>query len=704
MERRIIPQQYPPGSFHVGNHSPSGTRESLTNIQPQITDSSSQPEHSHIGKRDVTASDEILKLIHRVKALKQEGKDSKIRQQLIGEGNLMEKAYQYAANKDFRLLRELISLEQTKETKHFEHLTSHGTWLLYIALNNKEHSVIDWIFSHPKSGKFFVNLSPKNKTIIKNNIWEINSSRFIITVLDSGVLLEDEFKQQLLFYLEQGLWRELDKIHLILQKTLYSTLIVDIIFDALKNNKLPHNQKEEHGQTALWVSLHKKVMYETLHAGGITQLENLIAIFPQITHQNSLNTFRVYGKKIFKQAIQNNCFRVVDSLMRHPGPQGLTDDQDNTPLHQTVIENNETIARVLIQQSNLHEKNQAGLTPFALAQLTGLTWCHILAPTCKDILRQETPVTATPQEPTHSQLPLHSEPELPSLEKEGIEFQLNQALRKNEFLLVGCLHRLLGRFSDEEVQEYGNVTYLIMNDGPRMLLTTYPQFRSYRGAYLHMVNQDSNGTYTKVEPVITGTKPFSPHSKLVIVGHGPNMGQMNGHQFACFLNRWLKDNNCPDDVCPKITLSSCKTADAQAGNDPLIYLFGLMMGFEMDSSFVKDLVSNMASLQRFPQVTATHGIVTAFSDGMEICAVYQQRGDDLYVSKWQGTREWLDPVFALQRGYLNITEDNYDENLVQVYEYNKEWQQVMSHPKHLKPVVGDPQLGGLTSLMPQRRH
>ena len=709
----MIPTGETPGQFYLNNQPPFESQREPSVVQSQITGGKPQAEVMFLRERTITQRDETTELVRRVRTLKQAGDQGALEELLFGNERLMAEAYRDASGlRDFRLLNEMITLPQAKWTQQYRLLPSHGALLLKSALTSHEYAVVEWIFSHPEAVVLFHHADQAQQEIIQQHIWNTNSSEYIAQLFERKIFPVETFQQQLTVYLEHGCWDMVEKLHFLLKGTPCEGLVIETACDVLRQYKMP--EKTEQSRGMWWPELCQHVMSKVLGSDDIELLDGLMAVVPRLVVQGYGIPFRHCGLRWLRKAIENHCCHVVKGLMLSDRAGfwiETLDEQGNTLLHRAVIAEHKGLAASLLPCSNIHTKNDAGLPPYELARLKGLEWWQLLAPAQTAPSLTGTVRPPGPREPSPCVAPAQRQAPCPSvpmnqgwlgMQDVGVLLQLQVALKNNDYQSVGAAHVALGRFSDRPVPGYGNVSYLVMNQ-ELLLQTTYVQFCQYPGAYLYMINQNVCETYTKVEPVIQGDQPLTDNSKLVIAGHGPNMGGMNGEQFAVFLNKWLQDNGCPEGVCPNITLSSCKTACSPASIDPVLYLFDGMELYH-ENSFVEDFVTRMAIFRRFPKVTASSSTVTTYGDGKELCAHYEQQRNTRRIIRWQGSSMWLSRELAERHGYTNITAENYDDSIIRVYRYDQVQRKVISQPKHPKPLSSTMNFGGLMSLRPPPHH
>ncbi|WP_461535176.1 hypothetical protein [Spongorhabdus nitratireducens] len=265
---------------------------------------------------------------------------------------------------------------------------------------------------------------------------------------------------------------------------------------------------------------------------------------------------------------------------------------------------------------------------------------------------------------------------------------------------IAAIRGLLAtRHNDDSIKPkgYDSVVYCsIDTDGDSCLQGSYSQFKNDKGAYLVLLKQPYGCTELYEESVVYGQRSLTRKSKVVITGHGPNIAGRTGAEFAHVIHQWLNEHDCLPYDTPSITLCSCHAGGSQVPAEQLYATFGERRNIGW-LNFAHEFTETLATLDRYPRVTATPGLVMITSQGLTISVLGTET--DVFVFKathWQGDSNWLDnPVHAMEANLTGITPENYRHDLIVVFEYDPVTATITKRLKH------DQGMGGLSSRMPR---
>ena len=602
-------------------------------------------------------------------------------------------------NGDFVRLNNLISADAGKGTLYHSKISRGGTLLLQKALEARNHQVVQWILSHENAGQLIE--SPES------------NAYFFTLLMNCCADNTDTLKHLMSCLLITQQWTLIEYCYG--SQHNQKPLIINAALQAFRENKLTSHIIPTKSPRDCWNDLRNRIIMDSANGKNIELLDTLFEWMPNMANGTFKQTFATFGPKILLQAVEANCKHIVEGLMAHTHARifaNAFDSDGNSPIHLAVRNRCKSIAMTLKHHHcDLHRPNKAGATPQQYAESMKLSWAAELAPSERNQLSSSGTVkslstisiptaqsdrTATQNtlSPSTSTTPVVTPvvPKAPEVsgamsESISVDEQIKIALRACDFNAFGEAFK--AKFTDRPVPDYSNITYLVVDDDKNSLLTTYPEFRTYPGSHMHAIKKNIAGNFGRVIPVVTGNnQPYTNESKIVVVGHGPRIAGMRGDNFAEFFNHQLGRLGCPADICPRITLSSCKTAQ------------------NIPNNFVEEFIRKMASLGRYPEVTACQGAVITFASGLEICGDLEDvkgcDGEYTIARRWQGPSAWLNPEVAARNKIIGISQDNYDETIVQVYVYDKVSKKVIAKPKHSQANNSEEDIGGLKSLMPPK--
>ena len=393
----------------------------------------------------------------------------------------------------------------------------------------------------------------------------------------------------------------------------------------------------------------------------------------------------------------------------------LPDAKGNTPLHIAIEQDDKDMVGLLAPLSDQGLENKDKKTPVQLAQEKSLEYVRLLDSALADhlalkasIVVQPTKETAEPVEKPEnvekkevkvSDVVAHHKAYRPDTDmgplnrfleehqySKGLSYSemRNLTIEQNDFDAYRCvINGLFIIYDDSPIASYGSVTFLTFNDDKARLARVTRQFAKWdHKAYFTNFNKGADGRFSLAgeQPIITGRRPITSNSLVAVNAHGPKIGDMSGAQFAEFIHQWLLKEGCQPKDTPKITFQGCKVAAVQQ----------VRRGYFRDKniSFASEFVEHMASLRRYPMVTASR--VEVKSKVEELCV--ECGGENGEVKKWQGSSVWLDQTYAKARGMHNITRENYDPSLIQRVYFKRTFfgGRVVTEPKY-KLESGEPE-------------
>ncbi len=377
-----------------------------------------------------------------------------------------------------------------------------------------------------------------------------------------------------------------------------------------------------------------------------------------------------FGDRMLRKAVEMNQPEIVNWLLTHLQANNLVNQQDNTG--DTVLQ--------LAGKLGHHDIFRA-LLPFSNASREAPETELLSLPKSRESSLANPALTGLRAR--------HDFPENVSRKE-----LLRQALKDDDKHAVRVILNHPSIYTDQPVRHYDSLVYLSVSDSAGRLKWVHQQFSRFPGAYLVTLEKNSSGQFSEPSELVYGKKSLTKDSKIMLFGHGPEIGKMPPEQLAAWFDSWLTAKGCKSDQTPRITLVSCNTAEReliQSGYDQYI---------QQGNSFVETLVRALANYHRYPEVTASMGLVITTDGGNDISGFFNEvegRDDEmLQTLKWQGPSIWTYPGYAEQHGINNVTMTNYDENLIQVYQFDPNSRQVDHWPKHFN--IDEP--GGLHSIMP----
>lgn len=614
-------------------------------------------------------------------------------------------------NDNFTLLEALIRHNLYQQTPQYKGLATAGEYLLNKAIECGPPIVVQWVLN-AISGTGPVADADLSPTVCQtNDLTDITRplqpgregtshlGQALRNNLDSNLdNLDNNLDKHLHNNLHNNLHKHLrsnnwDAINLMLSPDNTQQLgaaLLQALIDG-KVESCPANQNLPAWRILTGRAIRMANIENTFHP-----LEKLIALGLDFSSPSLRKSSRDNGFPLFCKAVRAGSYDTVRWLLTHPDNPEFAKTKarlrdNNTPLHMAIELNDEKMARILLPRSDIGALNSYGETPVTRALKHSKKWLHLIDPEIAGLIEPEhQPASLVPPaKPAVSAAFTRVQPpeshyqalnEMMALYGLG-DFTPPELLRQlavstNNFKALSVIEHAYFPHHDKPVRHYDKLVVMTMDDDPKRLALAYPQFRRFPGADLVNIRKNNNGICQDEELVVYRNTPFTRHSKIIIDGHGPQLGAMSGAEFALFLDQWLTNHGCAKEDTPRITLNSCKTA----GGEPLISFMGM---FFVGENFVEDLVATLARQGRFPTVTATSGVMIGFTDGQELCGVFEDQPDGtIKVIKWAGQNVWTTPGYAESRKLTHLSRNNYDPSLVKEYFYDTCSGQVISCQKH----------------------